>query len=227
MKPTTALHWRIAKLLTVVGTLASNWWLLVPWLSGIVDPRLGLFSDLEVAGAAHSSLFRGLDLLAASSFLVALLLRWPSMPGLVRRPEFSFLIAFCVAEMMGALSPYVCAESTYATCRQLEWHLQLPGRHYLHIVAGVAEFFFLTVAAWLMFKRTRTSRDVTARSARAVIWILGFAYPALAVVYLADRFGAFVEPVFVLTFCAVVALEVFERPLTSTGQAPVSGMLGN
>jgi hypothetical protein len=66
-----------------------------------------------------------------------------------------------------------------------------------------------------------------ARSARAVIWILGFAYPALAVVYLADRFGAFVEPVFVLTFCAVVALEVFERPLTSTGQAPVSGMLGH
>ena len=172
-------------------------------------------------------MFRGLDLLAASSFLVALLLRGPSVPGRLRRPEFSFLIAFCVAEMMGALSPYVSAESTYASCRHLEWHFQLPGRHYLHIAASIAEFFFVTIAAWLMFKRTRANRDALARTARAMIWILGFAYLALAVVYLANRFGAFVEPVFVLTFCAVVALEVFERPLLPTGRAPVPGMLGN
>jgi len=227
VRAVTLLRWRVAKALVALGVLASNWWLLVPWLSGIADPRLGLFSDLEVPGAPYSSLFRGLDLLAASSFLVALLLRGPSVSGLVRRPEFSFLIAFCVAEMMGAMSPYACAESTYATCRQLEWHLQLPGRHYLHIVAGIAEFFFLTVAAWLMMKRTRGRREAFARASRVVIWVLGFAYPALAVVYLADRFGAFVEPVFVLTFCAVVALEVFQLPLVADGREQRPTTLGN
>ncbi len=227
MKRAALDRWRLAKVLVIGGALASNWWLLVPCLSGIVDPRLGLFSDLEVAGAAYSSVFRGLDLLAASLFLVALLLRGPSAPVHQRRREFSFLIAFCVAEMMGALSPYVCAESTYARCRQLEWHLQLPGRHYLHIAAGIAEFFFLTVAAWLMFKRTRTESGAMARASRMIIWILAVAYPALAVVYLADHFGAFVEPVFVLTFCAVMALEVFERPAFPLVAEQVPSILGN
>ncbi len=212
MKPTILQRWRLAKVLVVVATLASNWWLLVPWLPGIVDPRLGLFSDLEVPGAAYSSVFRGCDLFAASLFLCALLLRGPNNGAMTRRPEFSLLVAFSVAGMMGALTPYVCAESSSLSCRQLERHLQLPPRHYLHIVAGVAEFLFITIAAWRIFQRTKTGPPQLQRAAQGVIITLTVAYPALVAVYLGDYFGAFVEPVFLLSFCAVMAMEIFEPP---------------
>jgi hypothetical protein len=60
---------------------------------------------------------------------------------------------------MGAISPSLRPETTLATCGQIEWHLSLPGRHYLHIAARVAELFVLIVAAWLMMQRTRATQD--------------------------------------------------------------------
>jgi hypothetical protein len=211
----------------VLGAVASNWWVIVPAMSGIVDPRLGLFSDLEVAGAPHASVFRGLDLVAGALFLAALLLRGPLDRDGHRRLEFTYLVAFCVAGMMGALSPYVCAESTYPTCRAMEWHFQLPYRHYLHILAGVAEFAFITVAAWLMHRRTRGRNDWVARVARSSVVVFLVAYPALATVYLADRYGAFVEPIFVVTFCAIVGTEVLESPRRHLGPSGNSSSLAN
>jgi len=201
---------QLARGLAVVGALASNWWIAVPFLSRIVDPRLGLFSDLEVPGMTHANTFRGLDLLAGSLFLVALLMRGHSSATSLRRPEFPFLVAYSAATMMGALSPYVCAESTYASCRQLEWHLQLAPRHYFHIAAGIAEFALITVAAVLLDRRVRHLTPALARSARGALIAMALAYPALAVVYLFNRFGAFVEPIFFMAFGVVVFVEVFE-----------------
>jgi branched-subunit amino acid permease len=100
----------------------------------------------------------------------------------------------------------------------MEWHLQLPVHHYIHVVAGIAEFAFLTTAAIMAMQRAR--RD-GAPSARLYTWVvrgLFVSYPLLGAVYLTDRLGTLIEPVFFVLFCTMLLAEVFE-PLGSGSPA--------
>jgi len=72
--------------------------------------------------------------------------------------------------------------------------------HYVHVFAGIAEFVFGTVAVYLAWQRTRPRESAETRAIRWTGRTMVIAYPLLAVAYLTDRFGAFVEPVFFACF---------------------------
>jgi hypothetical protein len=50
--------------------------------------------------------------------------------------------------------------------------------------------------------------------------VLAVSYPVLGVVYLTDRLGTFIEPIFFISFSAMLLAEVFEP--TGRGVAPMS-----
>ena len=122
------------------------------------------------------------------------------------------MLVFAGAAVVGGRFPYVCAEGVDAACRAAEWRFQLPVRHYLHATAGICEFAAATAAVGCAWARTVVGSDPAARWVRALGWVLICCYPALAVVYIGDRYGAFVEPVFFISFSAMVLIELFEAP---------------
>ncbi len=204
-----ATRLRTAKVLGVAGVLAYNWWVVVPFVPGLMPSANGFFSDLEATGRPHADLMSDADLVAGLLLLAALLLRGSTARNGIRR-EWKWLVAFAVAGAVGGRYPYACSEGLSETCRQLEWHLQLPIHHYVHVVSGIAEFATLTVAAVIAFRRTRHDGTPEARVYGVVVKALVLGYPLLGLVYLTDRLGTLVEPLFFISFSAVVLAELFE-----------------
>jgi hypothetical protein len=128
-------------------------------------------------------------------------------------------MAFAVAGAVGGRYHYACAEGLSASCRQLEWHLQLPIHHYVHVLSGITEFATLTVAAVIAMRRTRGDRTTEARAYRSLVKVMAIGYPLLGLVYLTDRLGTLVEPIFFVTFSAMMLAEVFE-PIGQDTSAP-------
>ncbi len=198
-----------AKIVGVAGVVAYNWWVVVPFVPGLMPSINGFFSDLEATGRPHAELMSDADLCAGILLVAALLLRGSTAAHGVRR-EWKWLVAFAVAGAVGGRYPYACSEGLSAACRQLEWHLQLPLHHYVHVVSGIAEFATLTTAAVIAFRRTRDAGTVEAGVYRAVVVTLLIGYPLLGLVYLTDRLGTLVEPIFFVAFSAMVLTELFE-----------------
>jgi hypothetical protein len=198
-----------AKVLGVTGVVLYNWWVVVPFVPGLMPSVNGFFSDLEATGRPHAVLMSDADLTAGILLVAALLLRGSTAPTGVRR-EWKWMVAFAAAGAIGGRYPYACSEGLSATCRQLEWHLQLPLHHYVHVVSGIAEFATLTAAAFLAMRRTRHDGTRESRAYRAVVVTLVAGYPLLGLVYLTDRLGTLVEPIFFVAFSAMVLTELFE-----------------
>src|SRR5271167_4383723 len=53
-----------AKALGVAGVLAYNWWVVVPFVPGLMPSLNGFFSDLEATGRPHAALMSDADLAA-------------------------------------------------------------------------------------------------------------------------------------------------------------------
>ena len=204
-----AVRLAAARALGVTGVVAYNWWVVVPFVPGLMPSYNGFFSDLEASGRPHAALMEHADLVAGISLLLAFLLRG-SMGRHGRRSEWRWMVAFAVAGGIGGRYPYACAEGLSAACRSLEWHLELPVHHYIHVVSGIAEFVTLTVAVVLATRRSRGEATLEARVFRTLLKVLVVAYPLLGLVYLTDRLGAFVEPVFFLVFSVMIITELFE-----------------
>jgi hypothetical protein len=207
-----------AKVLGVAGVVVYNWWVVVPFVSGLMPSANGFFSDLEATGRPYAGLMSDADVLAGALMVAALLLRGSSARGAVRR-EWKWLAAFAIAGAIGGRYPYSCSEGLSASCRQLEWHLQLPIHHYVHVVSGIAEFVTLTTAAVIAMRRTRGDGTFEARVYSGLVRVLAVAYPLLGLVYLTDRLGTLVEPVFFATFSAMMLAEIFE-PIGRVASAP-------
>ena len=198
-----------AKALAVAGVVAYNWWVVVPFVPGLMPSVNGFFSDLEATGRPHASLMSDADMAAGVLMVVALLLRGSGSRNGPRR-EWKWMMAFAAAGAVGGRFPYACSEGLSATCRAEEWHLQLPVHHYVHVVAGIAEFAFLTTAALLAMRRTRGEGTRASRLYTDIVMVLAVSYPILGLVYLTDRLGTLVEPVFFIAFSAMLLAEVFE-----------------
>ena len=130
----------------MAGAVAYNWWVVVPFVPGLMPSVNGFFSDLEVAGRPHAAQMSDVDMAAGVLMLAALLLRGPVARHGVRR-EWKWMVAFAVAGAIGGPVPVRLFRR--AQCHlsvPLEWHLQLPPHHYIHVVAGIAEFGTLTTA---------------------------------------------------------------------------------
>lgn len=198
-----------AKALAVAGVLAYNWWIVVPFVPRLMPSVNGFFSDLEANGRPHAALMSDADLLAGVLMGAALVLRGSRAHGVVRK-EWKWLVAFAIGGAVGGHYPYACAEGLNATCRQLEWHLQLPIHHYIHVLSGITEFATLTVGAVIAMRRTRGEGTREARVYSALVKVLAVGYPLLGLVYLTDRLGTLVEPIFFLSFSAMILAEVAE-----------------
>jgi hypothetical protein len=219
------LHWGdrasvrtvAAKALVVGGVISYNWWVVVPFVPGFMPSVNGFFSDLEVAGRPHAALMSDADMLAGVLLTAALLVRGARAQGGPRR-EWKWMVVFAIAGGIGGRFPYACSEGLSAACRQMEWNLQLPLHHYIHVVAGIAEFATLTTAAVIAMRRTQKSGAPVARMYAWVVKVLAVAYPLLGVAYITDRLGTFIEPVFFVAFSVMVAVEVFESQGQGQGQ---------
>jgi len=210
-----------------VGVALYNWWIPVAFDRHLMSSPDELFSDLEATGRPDAAFLQHLDLAAGIVLLAALLLRGAVGPG-GRRAEWPWLLAFAGAGALGGQFSYACPEGLSASCRAAEWRLALPHHHYVHVFAGIAEFVFGTVAVYLAWQRTRPRESAETRAIRWTGRTMVIAYPLLAVAYLTDRFGAFVEPVFFACFSVMLLTELVEgvgttrvvgRPATSTALA--------
>jgi len=197
------------RVLGLAGIAAYNWWVVVPFVPGLMPSANGFFSDLEATGGRDATWMQHADLVAGVLLVTAFLLRGAAgRDG--RRAEWKWMVAFAAAGGVGGEYPYACAEGLSATCRRLEWHLQLPVHHYVHVVAGIAEFVFLTVAVLVAARRTRGRNTREARTYHLLLQGLLIAYPLLGLAYLTDRLGTLIEPVFFLIFSTMVVVELFE-----------------
>lgn len=197
-----------ARVVGLVGLAAYNWWVWVLLGTHLLTSPDVLFSDLEVAGRPDASLLSHIDVLAGVLVLGALLLRGRDGP-LGGGREWWLLVVFAVAGIVGGFFPYLCAEGAVAACRSAEWHFQLPWRHYAHIVAGIVEFGSVSIAVLLTWWRWRERRDLASRLVRVIGGVLLVAYPSICVSYLADRWGAVVEPLFFVSFTATILVQLF------------------
>ena len=66
-----------AKVAAVAGVAAYNWWVVVPFVPGLMPSVNGFFSDLEVAGRPHAAQMSDADMAAGVLMVAALLLRGP------------------------------------------------------------------------------------------------------------------------------------------------------
>jgi hypothetical protein len=193
----------------LAGLAAYNWWVVVPFVPGLMSSPNGFFSDLEATGMRDATVMQHWDLAAGVLLVAAFLVRGP-LGRRGTRPEWKWMAAFAAAGAIGGKYSYACSEGLSASCRRLEWHLQLPLHHYIHVVSGMAEFAFLTTAVVVAVRRTRGETTREARTFRILLKGLVVGYPLLGLVYLTDRLGAFVEPVFFIIFSAMVVVELFE-----------------
>ena len=223
-RPVAGVRLWASRVLALAGVGLYNWWVVLPFLTGWLVSLHGFFSDLSADGAPHAAVLRRLDLVSAILLLGALLLRGP-IGRTGPRPEWRWLVAFTAAALLGARFPYACASELDSSCRALERHLDLPAHHYVHMFAGVTEFTTMTIAIWLAYRRTREvdGRDHTITTAMVVVLVA--AYPLLAVAYLAHWMGAIIEPVFFVTFSAMILFEIFEpsEPAGTTGTTGPAG----
>ena len=85
------------------------------------------------------------------------------------------------------------------------------------MISGIIEFAAMTTAVCHRLE-TNPGRLWLGRrgSVKGVAITMLIGYPLLAVAYLTDRFGAFVEPIFFVCFSVMVAIELLE-PRTATG----------
>jgi hypothetical protein len=204
-------EWRLgaSEVVGVAGLVLYNWWVVVPFVHGMLPSDNGFFSDIEASGLPHATLLQHLDLLSGILLLAALALRG-SIGRQYRGREWGWLVGFAIAAGAGGKFSYACSSGLSAVCRAQERRLQLPLHHYVHMLSGVLEFATITTAVVLAVRRTRGQQTGSARAYRSVLRIFYFAYPLLALAYLTDRLGAFIEPVFFLSFTLVIVTHLFQ-----------------
>ncbi|MGO8957263.1 MAG: DUF998 domain-containing protein [Streptosporangiaceae bacterium] len=207
-----ALAWTLG----TAGLVAYSWWLLVPLKPGLMRSPDELFSNLEVTGQPYASAMQHADL-ASGLLLVGAF--WVAGYGsrAVRR-EWLAMLGFGVSGALGGLFPEICADGVNAACRQMEVQFQLPASQYIHMVAGIFEFFFITAALALAVRRTRGQYTRTAVVYRWLAKAAVVAYPLLGLAYLLDRLGGVMEAVFFVGFTVMVLAQLAERTRATRGQ---------
>jgi len=208
-------EWRLgaSEVVGVAGLLLYNWWVVVPFVHGMLPSVNGFFSDIEASDLPHAALLQHLDLLSGIMLVTALALRG-SVGRQYRGREWGWLVGFAIAAGAGGKFSYACSSGLSAVCRAQERRLQLPLHHYIHMLSGVLEFATITAAVVLAVRRTRGQHTGSALVYRNVLHLFYIAYPLLALAYLTDRLGAFIEPVFFLSFTLVIITHLFQAGVT-------------
>ncbi len=168
-----------------------------------------LFSNLEVTGQPYASVMQHADF--ASGLLLIAAFWAAGFGSRAGRREWLAMLGFGVSGALGGLFPEVCADGVNAACRRMEVHFQLPASQYIHMVVGIFEFFFITLALALAVLRTRGQRTRTAVVYRGLARAAVVAYPLLGVAYLVNRLGGVMEAVFFVGFTVMILAQLTER----------------
>ena len=163
-----AAPWRrpAAVALGVVWVALYNWWVPVAFDRRLMTSPDEFFSDLEATGRPDATLLQHLDLAAGLVLVVALLVRGSRSGGPDGGPSGRGSSPWRVAGAIGGQFSYACPEGLSASCRAAEWRLALPHHHYVHVLAGIAEFAFGTVAVYMAWQRTRPKEYGLTRAVR-------------------------------------------------------------
>jgi Protein of unknown function (DUF998) len=200
-----ALAWTLG----TAGLVSYSWWVLVPLKPGLMRSPDELFSNLEVTGQPYASVMQHADFASGLLLIVAF---WAAGFGSrAGRREWLAMLGFGVSGALGGLFPEVCADGVNAACRRMEVHFQLPASQYIHMVVGIFEFFFITLALALAVLRTRGQRTRTAVVYRGLARAAVVAYPLLGVAYLVNRLGGVMEAVFFVGFTVMILAQLTER----------------
>jgi len=210
----------LSLLLGALGVPIYNWWITVPFIPGLLRSPNGFFSDVEASGLRDSRYFQHADILSGILWFFALIVRGRHGRDGTPREEWPWYLAFTCFATLGGVFVYACPEGASAVCRNLEWHFKLPLHHYVHAIAGVAEFATASVALVIATRRSAKAAARTARTYRALLIVLLVSYPLLGVAYLTDRLGAIVEPIFFLLFTVVISLELIEPRMATAETRP-------
>lgn len=193
----------------VMGLLLFNWWIALPAFvpaSGMFDR---LISDATATGAPNADLLRWIEAIGAVLLLVALFVRGPLDGNSRVRRDWWCVVGLVVFEMVGAVFVEACESGTDRECFDRELALELPWHHYLHIVAGVAEWSLAVLAALYGWRRLRGT-------ARGRVYAAMLVYGAvilvpLAVTFVTHRLFSAVEFTIYAAFSTIIVLVVSER----------------
>ncbi len=193
----------------IAGLALYNWWVVVPFVHGMLPSANGFFSDIEASGLPHASLLQHLDLLSGVLLLATLALRGSA--GLqYRGHEWGWLLGFAIAAGAGGKFSYACPEG-------LERGVPRPGTKpatsrpplHPHPVGGPGVRHHHRGAVLGCAADSRPAH-LAARVYRSVLRLFYLAYPLLGLAYLTDRLGALIEPVFFISFTVLIITHLFE-----------------
>src|SRR5665213_4177892 len=98
----------LSRTLGIAGVAAYNWWVVVPFVPGLMPSVNGFFSDLEASGGRDAAWMQRCDVAAGVLLVAAFLIRGASgRHGY--RPEWKWMLAFGAAGGIGGAFPYACA----------------------------------------------------------------------------------------------------------------------
>jgi hypothetical protein len=212
---------RLAWVLTTLGLVLYNWWLILLWRPSLLRSPNELFSNLEVANQPFASWLQAADvasgLLLLSAFLV---LGWRSRSG--GELEFALLLVFATLGAVGGLFPEQCLDSVSRSCHVDAVTFRLGYNQYFHMVTGILEFAAITTVLYLSYRRTRSETSHVARLYRWLVVGALIGYPLFAVAYLWVIGGSGIEIAFFIGISLVVVAQVRERsaPGVREGAAP-------
>jgi hypothetical protein len=200
----------IAWISGILGLISYNWWILAPFKSGIITSPNQLFSDLEINGQPYANVMQHLDLISGILFLITFLFLI-NRSNIKRNYESLALIGFGIFAALGGVFSETCSDTTNAVCRHLEISMKLPAQQYLHLLFGIAEFGFITIALFFAYYRTKKKRTKIAKIYRFLFVGAFIAYPLLGLAYVTNRLGAIIEPVFFTAFSIIILVQLYER----------------
>jgi len=194
----------------IAGLTAYNWWVLVPFKPGLMTSFNQLFSDLEIDGRPYSSAMQHADLASGLLLLLAFIIIG-NKNRITNFKEYIAMLVFTIGGAIGGIFSETCSDTTSAVCRHLEIRFQLPAHHYLHILAGIVEFGAITFALYHAYNRTKGRKSTIAKLYRVLGRGALIGYPLLALAYLTNRLGGFIEIFFFIAFSIFIVLQLIER----------------
>ena len=97
--------------------IAYNWWVVVPFVPGLMPSVNGFFSDLEATGRPHADLMADADMAAGVLMVAALCSCGARRARGGVRQDWKWMVAFALAGAIGGRYTYACSEGLSATCR--------------------------------------------------------------------------------------------------------------
>ena len=207
---------RLALIISILGLILYNWWIFVFFRPGLIKSPNELFSNLEITGQPFAWAMQRTDILSGILLIIALAMIYRKANRLDFK-EWAAVLLFGVFGSIGGIFSESCADEISASCRAAEWGFRLPLHHYIHMLAGVAEFAAITYSLYLAHTRTKNQVNRPGKVYKFLWRSAFYAYPLLGIAYIFDIYGAIMEIVFFIGFTILIVEHFIEWTKKSPG----------